>query len=650
MPAFRFLRSHDHGATAADAAADEAASEAAHSSTTSSSAAALISSRSYEPELLISVPLPLLILSTTPLFLIAYISWRHKLELASPVVVSTFRTFIQLSILGFILDPIFAWGIDYWFIVIAYALFMVTLASREAANRTKYVFKGMGPTILGVLLINVSVVGIWAFGIIIKPTPIFNPQYVIPIVGMLLGNSINGVALSLNSILTSLVESQREVELYLSFGATGFEACASQVRKAIRAGTTPVINGMAVIGLISIPGMMTGQILGGAPVIDAARYQMLIMYLIATCVFGSTLMLLYVAVSVGFDKTHMLRTDRIQKRTKGASLFDCISETWKMLFCCCCDQAIENDGTTLGKKKPAALTELGQETEALTSQHKPITRSSSAHSYRSMENSLEILTIHHSHSAEPDGNADHHGHDHQHNHSFAEGDGSSHALKLKGIKRSVPIDERNQGTDAPRRVLFSDLNLTLANGEIAAVKGPSGAGKSQLLRVIAGLSPAEEGELGLGSIGIDRRPGTDWTQWRREVRYVTQFKVDIPGTPHDFAKEVASFKSHRAMRDAPTVEDMLAIAGNFLEQWELSRTSLDKEWTFLSGGESQRVILALAMASRPSVILLDESTSALDMETKLQVERSVKNFAWKADVCVLLVTHDKDQLDRFGEH
>jgi len=514
----------------------------------------------------------------------------------------------------------------------------------------KYVFKGMGPTILGALLINVSVVGIWAFGLIIKPTPIFNPQYVIPIVGMLLGNSINGVALSLNSILTSLVESQREVELYLSFGATGFEACASQVRKAIRAGTTPVINGMAVIGLVSIPGMMTGQILGGAPVVDAARYQMLIMYLIATCVFGSTLMLLYVAVSVGFDETHMLRTDRIQKRTKGASLFDCISETWRMLFCCCCDQAIENDGTTLGKKKPAALTEAGEEIEALTGQHKAMSRSSSTHSYRSMENSLEILTIHHSHSAEPDGNADHHGHNHQHNHSFAEGDGRSHALKLKGIKRSVPIDERNQGPDVPRRLLFSDLNLTLANGEIATVRGPSGSGKSQLLRVIAGLSPAEEGELDLGSTDIDRRPGTDWTQWRREVRYVTQFKVDIPGTPHDFANFVASFKSHRSLRDAPTAEEMLTIAADFLEQWELSRTSLDKEWTFLSGGESQRVILALAMASRPSVILLDESTSALDMETKLQVERSVKDFAWKSDVGVLLVTHDNDQLDRFGEH
>lgn len=376
--------------------------------------------------------------------------------------------------------------------------------------------------------------------------------------------------------------------------------------------------------------------------IDAARYQMLIMYLIATSVFGSTLMLLCVAVKVAFDRSHMLRTDRIQKRTKGASLFDCLSESVRMLLCCCCDHALENDGSALGKKKKiAALSEDGREIEALNS---------SIRSYRSTNASIEILTIHHSHSAESGAGAEHHGHDHQHYRSFAQSNGGRHALKLKGIKRSVPIDEKNQGADAPRRVLFSNLSLTLANGEIAAVRGPSGCGKSQLLRVIAGLSPSEEGELLLGSMGMDRRSDADWTQWRREVRYVTQFKVDIPGTPADFAREVASFRSHMSLQHPPTAEEMIISAGDFLEQWELSRTSLDKEWTFLSGGESQRVILALAMASCPSVILLDEITSALDMQTKLQVERSVKDFAWKSDVGILLVTHDHDQLHRFGEH
>jgi hypothetical protein len=128
MPDFRFLRSH--GVTAVADAADAAD---AHSST--SSAVAVISSRNYEPEQLISVPLPLLILSTAPLFLIAYISWRHKLELASPVVVSAIRTFVQLSILGFILDPIFAWGIDYSLIVIAYVLFMCKSGAQGHTRR-----------------------------------------------------------------------------------------------------------------------------------------------------------------------------------------------------------------------------------------------------------------------------------------------------------------------------------------------------------------------------------------------------------------------------------------------------------------------------------------------------------------------------------
>mmetsp|Transcript_5174 Transcript_5174/g.11249 ORF Transcript_5174/g.11249 Transcript_5174/m.11249 type:complete len:590 (+) Transcript_5174:118-1887(+) len=580
-------------------------------------------SRSYEPEQLISVSVPFLILSTTPLLLIAYISWRLELELASPIIVSGIRAFVQLSILGYILNPIFAYGIDYWFIVAAYVCFMVTLASREAANRVKYVFKGMGPSLLGALLINITVVGLWAFGVIIKPTPFWNPQYIIPICGMLLGNSINGLALSLNAMLTSLVEQQREIELYLSFGATGFEACNRLVRQAIRAGTTPTINGMAVIGLISIPGMMTGQILGGAPVVDAARYQMLIMYLIATCVFGSSLMLLYVAVSVGFDRTHMLRIDRIRQRTKKASLFDCWTETSRLFFCCCCDRAVESDGSTLGAKA-AAFSPEGGETEALSSKN---TNNRSTHSYDSTDSSLKVVTLRH--TASP---------------------GSKSSLEIRGIKRSVPIDERNRMPNAPRRVLFSNMDLKIGCGEIAAVRGVSGSGKSQLLRVIAGLSPAEEGELDLGSIGLRRHPGTDWTIWRRNVRYVTQFKVDNPGTPRGFAERVASFKSQKTAEDAPTLEEMLQSAGDLVEKWGLGRESLDKDWTFLSGGEAQRVILALALASRPRVVLLDESTSALDMDSKLQVEHNIQEFAAQADVGVLLVTHDQDQLDRFQGH
>jgi putative ABC transport system permease protein len=114
--------------------------------------------------------------------------------------------------------------------------------------------------VLAAFLLNVGLVSMFAFLIIIRPHPVWDPQYTIPIIGMLLGNCINAVALSMNAFITSLVEQSQEVELFLSFGATPEEASARLTREAVRVGAMPMLNSMAVIGLISVPGMMTGQV------------------------------------------------------------------------------------------------------------------------------------------------------------------------------------------------------------------------------------------------------------------------------------------------------------------------------------------------------------------------------------------------------
>ena len=142
------------------------------------------------------------------------------------------------------------------------------------------------------------------------------------------------------------------------------------------------------------------------------------------------------------------------------------------------------------------------------------------------------------------------------------------------------------------------------------------------------------------------RPGTDWTSWRRRVRYVTQLKVDVPGTPRDLATTIASFRAYRTQADAPSLEDMIGAASEWMERWNLSRTCIDREWSYLSGGEAQRIILAFSLASGPSVVLLDESTSALDMESKLRVEEGMKDFAAREGAGILLTTHDEDQIGR----
>ena len=119
---------------------------------------------------------------------------------------------------------------------------------------------------------------------------------------MLLGNCINEVAISLDRALTSLTEQAAVVDLLLAFGTTYGEATRHLVRNAVRVGAAPTMNSLSLIGIASIPGMMTGQTLGGAPVLEAARYQILIVYLIATCSLS-----LYDFDSIVRDTTNDLR-------------------------------------------------------------------------------------------------------------------------------------------------------------------------------------------------------------------------------------------------------------------------------------------------------------------------------------------------------
>jgi putative ABC transport system permease protein len=130
-----------------------------------------------------------------------------------------------------------------WGLVLAYVMFMMTLASYEATARSRYYFQDMFWYVLAMLVANVTVVSLFAFGLVLNLHPLWDPQYVIPMMGMLLGNCINGVSLSMNSLLSGVVESSREIELLLSFGATTNEASRRNVKEAIRTGSLPGLNG-----------------------------------------------------------------------------------------------------------------------------------------------------------------------------------------------------------------------------------------------------------------------------------------------------------------------------------------------------------------------------------------------------------------------
>jgi len=116
--------------------------------------------------------------------------------------------------------------------------------------------------------------------VLVQPEPWYEPQYSIPLLGMLLGNSMTGIALSLDRLTESAWKQRREIEARLMLGQGWSEAISNVRTEALHSGLMPIINAMAAAGVVSLPCMMTGQILSGTPPVEASKYQILIMFLI----------------------------------------------------------------------------------------------------------------------------------------------------------------------------------------------------------------------------------------------------------------------------------------------------------------------------------------------------------------------------------
>ena len=138
-----------------------------------------------------------------------------------------------------------------------------------------------------------------------------------PCLGMILGNTMTGVSLGLDGLTNGLVRERAAVEACLALGGTRHQALLPVLRDALRSGFMPTINGMAAIDLVSLPGMMTGEILAGVEPMDAVKYQLLIMFLIAGATGLGTLAAVMGGGRLLTDHRHRLRLDRIAAETPG---------------------------------------------------------------------------------------------------------------------------------------------------------------------------------------------------------------------------------------------------------------------------------------------------------------------------------------------
>jgi putative ABC transport system permease protein len=233
------------------------------------------------------------------------------LGLERQLLIAATRMVIQLSLMGLVLKALFALVSPFWTAVAA--LIMVLFAGHEASARQRKRFSGWWTYGLGTSSMMAAglIVTVLALTTQIKPDPWYDPRYALPLLGMILGNTMNGVALGLNALITGVVREKSAVEARLALGHDIGTAMSGVVREAVRTGLIPIINAMAAAGIVSLPGMMTGQILAGIPPVEAVKYQILIMFLIAGGTGLGLLSAVYGGVYRLSDNRQRLRLDRL---------------------------------------------------------------------------------------------------------------------------------------------------------------------------------------------------------------------------------------------------------------------------------------------------------------------------------------------------
>jgi putative ABC transport system permease protein len=239
------------------------------------------------------------------------ISLTFRLGLERTLLIAATRTIVQLGLIGFVLKFIFTTNNPA--VTALAALVMVTVAGYEVwARQTNPV---RGPWSAGLGASTLLVVGLAAtFYVtfaIIGSEPWYRPAVFVPILGMMLGNALTGVALTLETVTQTAKSERAAIEARLALGHTRYEAFEGVMTRSLTTAMMPIVNAMAVAGVVSLPGMMTGQILAGVDPVEAAKYQIMIMFAIA----GSSA-LAVIAATLGAiwllsDERSRLRLDRL---------------------------------------------------------------------------------------------------------------------------------------------------------------------------------------------------------------------------------------------------------------------------------------------------------------------------------------------------
>ncbi|MGP4041699.1 ABC transporter permease [Gracilibacillus sp. D59] len=237
--------------------------------------------------------------------LLAIVRWR-KIPREKEIIIATLRMTIQLVLVGYVL--MFIFENEKMIYSVITIIVMETFAVYNIYKRTKQSLSRELKKIIAFSMVSGTLFAFLYFDfIVVQFSPWYDPRYFIPIAGMLIGNSMTGITLGVSSLVEGFTSRKKEVEAALMLGAPPNKASQGIVNHAFDSAILPTINSMVGMGIVFLPGMMTGVILSGAGPMDAIKYQIAIMLGITGSVSLSVILFLYFGYKTFFNNYAQLK-------------------------------------------------------------------------------------------------------------------------------------------------------------------------------------------------------------------------------------------------------------------------------------------------------------------------------------------------------
>lgn len=247
-----------------------------------------------------SISVPSLFIASSLVIVTLFFSYWQKLKLEKEIIISVIRAIVQLVAVGYVLEYIF--GLQSPLFTTLLLIFMTFNAAYNASRRGRGIRNGLMISFASIAAGTIATLIILVFSGAIR----YQPYQIIPIGGMIISNAMVALGLCYNQLLSDFKNKQDEIEIKLSLGADILPASVNIIRESIKTSMLPTIDSAKTLGIVSLPGMMTGLILAGTSPIEAIKYQIMVTFMLLSTTSISSFIACYLSYRGFFNERKQL--------------------------------------------------------------------------------------------------------------------------------------------------------------------------------------------------------------------------------------------------------------------------------------------------------------------------------------------------------